>query len=51
MTGHQLYPCPLWSGLAARSQLAGAEGYNKTTCQRCGTFVVEPTLPARLRSE
>jgi hypothetical protein len=51
MTGRQLCPCPLCSGLTARSQLAGAEGYDKTTCQRCGTFVVEPTLPARFRSE
>jgi hypothetical protein len=43
----QIGPCPLCSGPAARLQLAGAEGYNKIACPRCGTFVVEPTLPAQ----
>ena len=39
--------CPLCSGPAARAQLAGVEGYHKTACPRCGTFVVEPTLPTQ----
>ena len=43
----QLYSCPLCGGRAQRWQLAGEGEYKKIRCQRCGTFVVEPTLPAR----
>ena len=47
MPSYHLYPCPLCSGPAARAQRTGVQGYNKITCPRCGTFVVEPTLPAQ----
>lgn len=47
MTVRQLRPCPLCGGLAPRWQLAGKEEYKKFMCQRCGTFVLEPTLPAQ----
>ena len=47
MASYQLYPCPLCSDLAARAQRTGVQGYNKIACPRCGTFVVEPTLPAQ----
>ena len=47
MPVYQFRPCPLCVGLASHWQLAGAEKYKKIMCQRCGTFVVEPTLPAR----
>jgi hypothetical protein len=40
-------PCPLCGGLAPCWPLAGEEECKKIMCQRCGTFVVEPTLPAR----
>jgi hypothetical protein len=43
----QLHPCPLCGGPAPRCQLAGEQRYNKIRCPRCGTFVVEPTLPAQ----
>src|SRR5262249_38430340 len=40
----QIYPCPLCGGSAWRWRLDGEQGYHKTLCHRCGTFVVEPTL-------
>jgi hypothetical protein len=46
MKSSQLRPCPLCSGLAPRWPLVGNEEYNKILCPRCGTFIVEPTLPA-----
>jgi hypothetical protein len=47
MPVRQLRPCPLCGGPAPRGQFAGEEKYKKIMCQRCGTFVVEPTLPAQ----
>ncbi len=47
MTVHQFRPCPLCEGLASRCQLGGVEEYKKIMCQRCGTFILEPTLPAQ----
>jgi hypothetical protein len=46
MPVRQLRPCPLCGGLAPYWPLAGEERYKKIICQRCGTFIVEPTLPA-----
>jgi hypothetical protein len=43
----QLRPCSLCGGPALRWPLAAEEEYNKILCPRCGTFVVEPTLPAQ----
>lgn len=51
----RIRPCPLCGGPAVRRQLGGWECYHRILCRRCGTFVVEPTLPpqpwARLRPE
>jgi hypothetical protein len=46
MPVRQLRPCPLCGGPALRWPLA-EEAYNKILCPRCGTFVIEPTLPAQ----
>ena len=47
MPVYQFRPCPLCVSLASHWQLAGAEKYKKIMCQRCGTFVLDPTLPAQ----
>lgn len=46
MPVRQLRPCPLCGGPALRWPLAEEE-YHKILCPRCGTFVIEPTLPAQ----
>ena len=47
MPVYQFRPCPLCVGLASHCQLAGAEKYKKIMCQRCGAFVLDPTLPVQ----
>ena len=47
MPAYQFYPCPLCSGLAPRSPLIGKEQHTKIMCPRCGTFMIEPTLPVQ----
>ena len=39
----QFRPCPLCGGSSWRWQFGG-ESYKRTSCDRCGTFVVDPTL-------
>ena len=47
--------CPLCNGPTSRRPLTGREDSHRIACPRCGTFVVESTLPsqpwARLRLE
>lgn len=40
-------PCPLCGAFAPRGPLAAKKEYTKILCPRCGTFVIEATLPAR----
>jgi len=47
--------CPLCGGPATHGSFVGQEDHHRILCPRCGTFVVESTLPsqpwARLRLE
>jgi hypothetical protein len=43
----QLHPCPLCGDSAPCRRLKGRTHYRRIACPRCGSFLIEPTLPPR----